>query len=209
MRAKYYGAQVITYRNFVLKILEHSHAVETSNTAERGLDDFRNGIEALIYAKNGIQALVNSTRAFHGLGEGRLLTMGNVLTLQAAWNDNILRPLFDGILDKQGLSELLNRTLSFLGIVATRSSALYTDMKILVNAGKHTGLLEKDFQARQVITFSAGSLVSAVISKANLTHLRTLLLIYSLLVWLLQVLRKEKPKLKHENSNPNLLGAST
>lgn len=74
----------------MLKILEHSHAVETSNTAERGLDDFRNGIEvpsinknatsaeeideqALIYAKNGIQALVNSTRAFHGLGEGRLL----------------------------------------------------------------------------------------------------------------------------------------
>lgn len=81
---------------------------------------------------------------------------GNVLTLQAAWNDNILRPLFDGILDKQGLSDLLKRTLSFLGIVATRSSALYTDMKILVNAGKYTGLLEKDYQARQVTTFAAG-----------------------------------------------------
>lgn len=90
MRAKYYGAQVITYRNFVLKILEHSHVAKTSDTAERGLDDFRNGIDvpsinkhaksaeeidrrALIYAKNGIQALINSTRAFHGLGEGRLL----------------------------------------------------------------------------------------------------------------------------------------
>ncbi|KAF7933744.1 uncharacterized protein EAE98_003453 [Botrytis deweyae] len=173
MRAKYYGAQVITYRNFVLKILEHSHAVSTSNSVERASDDFRNGIEvpsinkhatsaeeidekALAYAKNGIQALVNSTRAFHGLGEGRLFVTnpwgtahaqwGNVLTLQAAWNDHILRPLFDGILDKQGLSDLLKRTLSFLGIVATRSSALYTDMKILVNAGKYTGLLEKDYQ---------------------------------------------------------------
>lgn len=91
MRAKYYGAQVITYRNFVLKILEHSHAVSVSAStpAERASDEFRNGIEvpsinkhatsaeeidekALAYAKNGIQALVNSTRAFHGLGEGRL-----------------------------------------------------------------------------------------------------------------------------------------
>ncbi|QSZ36517.1 hypothetical protein DSL72_006397 [Monilinia vaccinii-corymbosi] len=181
MRAKYYGAQVITYRNFILKILEHSHALST--LSERGLDDFRNGIEvprinkhaksvqeidaqALVYAKNGIQALVNSTRAFHGLGEGRLLVTnpwgtahaqwGNVLTLQAAWNDQILRPLFDGILDKDGLSDLLTRTLNFLGIVATRSSALYTDMKILVSAGKYTGLLDKDFQARHVATFLAG-----------------------------------------------------
>ena len=84
MRAKYYGAQVITYRNFVLKILEHSHATSSSSWVESGLDDFRNGIDvpninaseidqqALAYAKNGIQALVNSTRAFHGLGEGRL-----------------------------------------------------------------------------------------------------------------------------------------
>lgn len=89
MRAKYYGAQVITYRNFVLKILEHSHATSSPSSVESGLDDFRNGIDvpniskhatsaeeidkqALAYAKNGIQALVNSTRAFHGLGEGRL-----------------------------------------------------------------------------------------------------------------------------------------
>ncbi|ESZ96001.1 hypothetical protein SBOR_3621 [Sclerotinia borealis F-4128] len=183
MRAKYYGAQVITYRNFILKILDHSHAVSSSNMVERDLDDLRNGVEvpsinkcaasgaeidqqALNYAKKGIQALVNSTRAFHGLGEGRLLVTnpwgtahaqwGNVLTLQAAWNDNILRPLFDGILDKQRLGDLLKRTLSFLGIVATRSSALYTDMKILVNSGKYTGLLERDFQARQVPTFAAG-----------------------------------------------------
>lgn len=72
-----------------MKILEHSHAVSSSNTVERGVDDFRNGIEvpsinkhatsadeidktALDYARNGLQALVNSTRAFHGLGDGRL-----------------------------------------------------------------------------------------------------------------------------------------
>jgi hypothetical protein len=71
-----------------------------------------------------------------------------MLVLQAAWNDDILRPLFEGLLTQAELARLLERTLRFLGLVATRSSALYTDIKILVNAGKYTGLLDNSAQLK-------------------------------------------------------------
>ncbi len=84
LRAKYYGAQVITYRHFVLKILEMSSA--PSPTAEQVSNEFISGVEAprvdrnatkikdidhkvLEYARNGLKALIHSTRAFHGLGD--------------------------------------------------------------------------------------------------------------------------------------------
>jgi len=90
LRAKFYGAQVITYRNFVLKILEHS-ASKSQNSGQRISTDFRTGIsgvpsinknatrpeeidpQALNYARNCIRALIKSTTAFHGLGDGRLI----------------------------------------------------------------------------------------------------------------------------------------
>ncbi|KAM3075198.1 hypothetical protein ACMFMF_005877 [Clarireedia jacksonii] len=180
MRAKFFGAEVITYRHFVLKILEHSEA--RSRNMEPATDEFRENVrvtsinkndrtdeihpQALIYAKRGLKALIQSTTAFHGLGEGRLIVTnvwgtahaqwGNMLVLQAAWNDDILRPLFDGLLTQAELARLLERTLRFLGLVATRSSALYTDIKILVNAGKFTGLLDSSAQARNYLHSSQG-----------------------------------------------------
>lgn len=79
LRAKYYGAQVITYRHFVLKILEKS-----SKVGEQVSDEFKANVSApvvmngtriedftpkvLAYARNGIKALIHSTKAFHGLG---------------------------------------------------------------------------------------------------------------------------------------------
>lgn len=87
MRAKFFGAEVITYRHFVLKILEHSEA--RSRNMEPATDEFRENVrvptinkndrtdeihpQALIYAKRGLRALIQSTTAFHGLGEGRLI----------------------------------------------------------------------------------------------------------------------------------------
>lgn len=86
LRAKYYGAEVITYRYFVLKILENSadKSPRPSNTniinaykidivspdmvsrttQSEDLDPRVKG-----YARRCIQALINSTKAFHALGD--------------------------------------------------------------------------------------------------------------------------------------------
>lgn len=82
LRAKYYGAQVITYRNLVLKILE----LDGSSKGEQISHDFKTNIDApaldknitrleqigpetLEFVRNGIRALVYSTTAFRGLGD--------------------------------------------------------------------------------------------------------------------------------------------
>lgn len=87
LRAKYYGAQVITYRHFVLKILEQSAARHSTRQGEAISGEFREGIQGVPkinayaktidevhgkvhdYAKNCIGALIKSTEAFHGLGD--------------------------------------------------------------------------------------------------------------------------------------------
>lgn len=89
LRAKYYGAQVITYRPFVLNLLEHS---ARSNSApvppadKLPLGGFKASVGApqvnsnatrmedvdpkvLGYARSCIKALIKSTTAFHGLGD--------------------------------------------------------------------------------------------------------------------------------------------
>lgn len=92
LRAKYWGAQVITYRPFIRQILQFSHAIR-NNLSSPNLpprSEFRAGIIAPVIrpgartsgdinpqvvglAVKGIKALIESTRAFHGLGDKRLL----------------------------------------------------------------------------------------------------------------------------------------
>ena len=90
LRAKYWGAQVITYRPFIRQFLQFSHAMRnhpaSPNMPQR--TEFREDVVAptihpntrsyneidrqvVELAKKGIKALVESTRAFHGLGEKR------------------------------------------------------------------------------------------------------------------------------------------
>lgn len=91
LRAKYWGAQMITYRPFIRQIIESNFNKSMSSesppiTAAAG--GFRSGIavspagpdapptdgipqEMIPYAMKGIRALVESTRAFHGLKEKR------------------------------------------------------------------------------------------------------------------------------------------
>lgn len=89
LRAKYWGAQVITYRPFVRQILQWSFEKEFHPTSPNIiLSEFRNGIIAphipasttatsdlppsiSELASKGIKALIESTRAFHGLGKDR------------------------------------------------------------------------------------------------------------------------------------------
>lgn len=98
LRAKYYGAKVITYRPALLKILEHSHSLKPKppkgtsgksdeTTPEKYQEEFRPGVEVLPpmhhgatrmeeidprihqYAGDCIRALIKSTTAFHGMGD--------------------------------------------------------------------------------------------------------------------------------------------
>jgi hypothetical protein len=86
LRAKYYGAQVITYRHFVLKILDYCASKEKNIPSDTVNTEFVDGIRVpniskgingaegidprvLKYAKLCIKALISSTTAFHGLGD--------------------------------------------------------------------------------------------------------------------------------------------
>jgi hypothetical protein len=85
LRAKFYGAKVITYRPFVLKILANS-AEKSPRPGERVSNEFRIDVDvpainanatsleeidpkAMEYAKKCIMALLHSTSAFHKVGD--------------------------------------------------------------------------------------------------------------------------------------------
>ncbi|KAK5987165.1 hypothetical protein PT974_11283 [Cladobotryum mycophilum] len=155
LRAKYWGAQVITYRPFVRQILQWSFEKKHHPTSPHAvLSEFRGGIVAphipastmlptdlppslIELAHKGINALIESTRAFHGLGKERPIITnvfgtahaqwGNMLVLTAAYKD----PILNAFIDKSLLGELLDRTIYFLRQSATLTSTLRIDMLIL------------------------------------------------------------------------------
>ncbi|OAA60737.1 hypothetical protein ISF_05776 [Cordyceps fumosorosea ARSEF 2679] len=88
-------------------------------------------------AEKAIKALVESTRAFHGLGDKRpVITSvfgtahaqwGNLLVLSAAFKD----PIMGQYVDEKLLRHLFQRTIAFLRQSATATSSLRIDMHIL------------------------------------------------------------------------------
>jgi len=72
LRAKYYGAQVITYRPFILKIMELQRS-DANNDHGTPPDKERSSILEPLdpkirdCARRGIEALVHSTTAFHNV----------------------------------------------------------------------------------------------------------------------------------------------
>ncbi len=87
MRAKYWGAQVITYRPFVRQILElNFQRTPAGQDSPMPPSDFRSDVsvptigpnndipeDMKAYAIKGVRALIESTRAFHGLSESRFI----------------------------------------------------------------------------------------------------------------------------------------
>ena len=90
LRAKYYGAKVITHRSFILRILSNSAEKSPkmrSRQAKEIFNEYKHGIidpeidttngspheepdpKYLELAERGIKALIKSTTAFHGLGD--------------------------------------------------------------------------------------------------------------------------------------------
>ncbi|KAK3325156.1 hypothetical protein B0H66DRAFT_111245 [Apodospora peruviana] len=151
LRAKYWGAQVITYRPFIRQILELSHR-QTSMESPAPVSSTDgsmpvlspdamtpNGVprDVLEYALKGIQALIESTRAFHGIKDKRFIITnvfgtahaqwGNLLTLAAVFRD----PTLHNYVDERTLKELFQKTIAFFKIIAQPTSALAIDMRIL------------------------------------------------------------------------------
>ncbi|GKT44903.1 uncharacterized protein ColSpa_05084 [Colletotrichum spaethianum] len=170
LRAKYWGARVIIYRPFIRVILEVSEKLKhrsddsgmlnTENVRDinvfnrhdkfevvgpgshgiRGHDELDPEVKA--WAARGIKALIQSTRAFHGVDSKRLLVTnifgtahaqwGNLLILAAAFKDNYLRQF----IERAQLKELFKRTIDMLNMHAQSSSALTIDMHILQHIEK-------------------------------------------------------------------------
>ncbi|KAG7424498.1 hypothetical protein Forpi1262_v014562 [Fusarium oxysporum f. sp. raphani] len=179
LRAKYWGAQVITYRPFIRQILQFSHSIKnhvSSPNFPSISSEFRQDVTAPVIhpkarthgdidpkvvelAKKGIKALIESTRAFHGLGDKRPIITnvfgtahaqwGNLLILSAAFRD----PILHTYVDEELLRTLFHKTIQFLRQSATATSALRTDMHILEG-------LQKDlfnYNPRNNSSFSSGT----------------------------------------------------
>ncbi|TAQ83141.1 hypothetical protein B7494_g8535 [Chlorociboria aeruginascens] len=169
LRAKYYGAQVITYRNFLLEIIEHM-GTPPEKSGKQISQDYKSDVKVpqldkgaktldeiepkvIDYAKKSIEALINSTTAFYGLESKRLIItnvwgtahaqFGNLLVLQAVYQNELVKHL----INRDVLRELLEKTISFLKSVAHPTSALSTDVKILIHTGTKLGLLGKENQS--------------------------------------------------------------
>ncbi|KAJ6790005.1 hypothetical protein PWT90_03794 [Aphanocladium album] len=154
LRAKYWGAQVLTYRPFLRQMLQFSYVKNHPTTGQPPLSEFRAEVEApridpqarnvqdldphiLVLARKAIKALIESTRAFHGLGEKRpIITSvfgtahaqwGNLLVLSAAYKD----PIMHDYIDEKLLRHLFQKTIAFLRQSATATSSLRIDMHIL------------------------------------------------------------------------------
>ncbi|KAK2045344.1 hypothetical protein LZ31DRAFT_246940 [Colletotrichum somersetense] len=165
LRAKYWGARVIIYRPFIRFILEVSEklkqraddsgilnkenvgAIGAFNPHDatalvghgshgiRGHDELDPEVKA--WAERGIKALIQSTRAFHGVDNKRLLVTnifgtahaqwGNLLILAAAYRD----PYLTRLIERSQLQELFRRTIEMFNMHAQSSSALTIDMHIL------------------------------------------------------------------------------
>ncbi|KAI0012338.1 hypothetical protein F4779DRAFT_626040 [Xylariaceae sp. FL0662B] len=178
LRAKYWGSQVILYRPFLKQILEnmtlpvslYRDPQPPPNTwAAMGLNvgnamNIPSGLDprTLNYARLAINALIESTRAFHGIDKNQRIIItnvfgtahaqwGNLLTLAACYRNSTLRPY----VDPETLSTLFTRTISFFQMIVQPTSALATDMNILIGLAKDFGFIRDEFDAKADSSFSS------------------------------------------------------
>ncbi|KAI0016194.1 hypothetical protein F4780DRAFT_706188 [Xylariomycetidae sp. FL0641] len=170
LRAKYWGSQVILYRPFLRIILEREHAPPymyrnavppTDIWASLGMDGGRHNIPQYIdprtiqYARLAIEALIESTRAFHGMDPSQRVIItnvfgtahaqwGNLLTLAACYRDDILSKF----IDSETLGNLFSRTISFFRMIVSPTSALLADLNILTGLARDLGLMREEYDMR-------------------------------------------------------------
>ncbi|CAI4215250.1 unnamed protein product [Parascedosporium putredinis] len=133
LRAKYWGSQVITYRPCIKQILDLSYRLRSK--ANPSLlhvpysdlpQEIRDELHVLPqetwdHAQKGIRSLIESTQAFHGLGDKRPIITnvfgtahaqwGNLVVLAACYCDPFLRQHIDA----PKLRDLYHKTIGFFG----------------------------------------------------------------------------------------------
>jgi hypothetical protein len=78
---------------------------------------------------------------------------GNLLTLAACYKDEILRRFIDA----DTLSTLFSRTIAFFKSVAQPSSALTTDMNMLIGLAKELGFTHEETDTKAGSSFSSAT----------------------------------------------------
>ncbi|KAI0388322.1 hypothetical protein F5Y17DRAFT_470502 [Xylariaceae sp. FL0594] len=151
LRANYWGSQVILYRPFLRLILEG----DAQDPASLHRENAPLGPMS-IEDRRVSTALIESTRAFHGIDTSskRLIITnvfgtahallysslssqwGNLLTLAACSKDGHLRQWIPADV----LRGLFNKTIQFFRTISHPSSALTTDMNILIGLARELGL---------------------------------------------------------------------
>ncbi|KFZ15957.1 hypothetical protein V501_02491 [Pseudogymnoascus sp. VKM F-4519 (FW-2642)] len=139
LRAKMYGAEVITTRHFLRMVL---------NSQYDGGKNIAISPPIMEFARQCIRAMFHSAQAFWGIKGGRLVVTnawgtshaqwGHLIVLHAAYRDPRLRPYVPA----RELMELTARVRQFLVSVAHPSSALADDIRILDYATEGSGLRE-------------------------------------------------------------------
>ncbi|PKS07675.1 hypothetical protein jhhlp_006283 [Lomentospora prolificans] len=149
LRAKYWGAQVITYRPCIKQILDRSHELRSEPDPSLLYAPYEElplhivqkvqeiPTEVWAHARKGIRSLIESTQAFHGLGDKRPIITnvfgtahaqwGNLVVLSACYCDPFLRQE----LDEAKLKDLFLKTIAFFGKVVGHTSALAFDKRLL------------------------------------------------------------------------------
>ncbi|ELR05856.1 hypothetical protein VC83_08305 [Pseudogymnoascus destructans] len=139
LRAKMYGAEVITTRHFLRMVL---------NSQYDGNKNVVISAPIMQFAQRCIRAMFHSAQAFWGIQGGRLVVTnvwgtshaqwGHLIVLHAAYRDLRLRPYVPA----RHLMELTKRVRQFLVSAAHPSSALADDIRILDYATEASGLRE-------------------------------------------------------------------
>lgn len=169
LRAKYWGAMNIICRPIIKSILQgdiQTNQVDANLDRTDSLNELVDPHDSTVLeiARRGINALLHSTKAFHGLRERRYIVTnifgtahaqwGNLITLAAVYKNKHLSQL----VDPRELQSLFDKTIQFFGVVAHQSSALETDRKILV------GLRESLFPGEGTELRPTTSAASSVLS---------------------------------------------
>lgn len=140
LRAKYWGAMVITYRQFARYILEVNAGVVPADSKTITMGPITEAKAAL-----AITALKESTRAFWGVGaaDGKRMVVTNIFgTAQAQWG-NLLTlaacycdPMLSKYVDRDELRLLYSKTVRFIDLHSASSSALAIGVRLLRGIGR-------------------------------------------------------------------------
>ncbi|KAI1086359.1 hypothetical protein F5B19DRAFT_162946 [Rostrohypoxylon terebratum] len=139
LRARYWHLQALLYRRFLLMLFSESQRKTLRPDFQR------------VIARQAVQALIESTRAFHVVGYsdrfiftnifGTAQTQwGNLLMLAACYKIKTLREF----IDRETLSTLFTWAISFFQTIAHPGSVLMAELNILIALEKDLSLTRND-----------------------------------------------------------------